>query len=145
MNISLLDGSDGFFVVNTEAGDDTVDADGSTALPAASTLPLVVFGGFGSDTIWSGLGADLLFGDLGRVHYTVGPALVARLGGGGPGDLTDGAERDPNRIFNAVAGLVGNDGMQRNGYEVVGYMKAKEFAEHVRMATGNNANLTAKN
>jgi thiol:disulfide interchange protein DsbD len=39
----------------------------------------------------------------------------------------------------------GNDGMQRNGYEVVGYMKAKEFAEHVRMATGNNANLTAKN
>jgi thiol:disulfide interchange protein DsbD len=28
------------------------------------------------------------------------------------------------------------DGMQRSGYEVVGYMKAKDFANHVRMATG---------
>jgi len=39
----------------------------------------------------------------------------------------------------------GDDGLQRNGYEVVGYMKAKDFAQHVRMATGNNAGLTAKN
>ncbi len=39
----------------------------------------------------------------------------------------------------------GEDGLQRNGYEVVGYMKAKDFAEHVRMATGNNAGLSAKN
>ena len=38
-----------------------------------------------------------------------------------------------------------DDGIQRHGYEVVGYMKAKEFAEHVRTATGNNANLSAKN
>jgi len=33
----------------------------------------------------------------------------------------------------------GDDGLQRQGYEVVGYMKAKDFAAHVRMATGNNA------
>jgi len=39
----------------------------------------------------------------------------------------------------------GSDGVQRNGYEVVGYMKAKEFANHVRMATGTNDNLNAKN
>jgi thiol:disulfide interchange protein DsbD len=39
----------------------------------------------------------------------------------------------------------GTDGVQRQGYEVVGYMKAKEFAEHVRMATGNNSNLNANN
>lgn len=56
-------------------------------------------------------------------------ALLKRFGVFGP----------PTIIF------FGDDGMQRNGYEVVGYMKAKDFAEHVRMATGNNANLTAKN
>lgn len=56
-------------------------------------------------------------------------ALLKRFGVFGP----------PTIIF------FGDDGMQRNGYEVVGYMKAKEFAEHVRMATGNNANLNAKN
>ena len=56
-------------------------------------------------------------------------ALLKRFGVFGP----------PTIIF------FGDDGLQRNGYEVVGYMKAKEFAEHVRMATGNNANLSAKN
>jgi len=56
-------------------------------------------------------------------------ALLKRFGVFGP----------PTIIF------FGEDGLQRNGYEVVGYMKAKEFAEHVRMATGNNANLSAKN
>jgi thiol:disulfide interchange protein DsbD len=56
-------------------------------------------------------------------------ALLKRFGVFGP----------PTIIF------FGDDGMQRNGYEVVGYMKAKDFAEHVRMATGNNANLSAKN
>jgi thiol:disulfide interchange protein DsbD len=38
----------------------------------------------------------------------------------------------------------GADGVQRHGYEVVGYMKAKEFAEHVRMATGNNSTISAQ-
>jgi thiol:disulfide interchange protein DsbD len=56
-------------------------------------------------------------------------ALLKRFGVFGP----------PTIIF------FGDDGMQRNGYEVVGYMKAKDFAEHVRMATDNNANLSAKN
>ncbi len=39
----------------------------------------------------------------------------------------------------------GADGVQRHGYEVVGYMKAKDFAEHVRMATGNNSTISAQN
>ncbi|MDA0679965.1 MAG: protein-disulfide reductase DsbD [Proteobacteria bacterium] len=56
-------------------------------------------------------------------------ALLKRFGVFGP----------PTIIF------FGNDGTQRHGYEVVGYMKAKDFAEHVRMATGNNADLSAKN
>lgn len=56
-------------------------------------------------------------------------ALLKRFGVFGP----------PTIIF------FGNDGMQRHGYEVVGYMKAKEFREHVRMATGNNSTINAKN
>jgi thiol:disulfide interchange protein DsbD len=54
-------------------------------------------------------------------------ALLNRFGVFGP----------PTIIF------FGNDGMQRQGYEVVGYMKAKDFANHVRMATGNNATISA--
>lgn len=39
----------------------------------------------------------------------------------------------------------GPDGLQRQGFEVVGFMKAEDFAEHVRMATGNNATISATN
>jgi thiol:disulfide interchange protein DsbD len=56
-------------------------------------------------------------------------ALLQRFGVFGP----------PTIIFFGV------DGMQRNGYEVVGYMKAKDFANHVRMATGNAGPLSAAN
>jgi len=56
-------------------------------------------------------------------------ALLKRFGVFGP----------PTIIF------FGADGMQRHGYEVVGYMKAKDFANHVRMATGNPGTLNAKN
>ena len=56
-------------------------------------------------------------------------ALLKRFGVFGP----------PTIIF------FGTDGMQRHGYEVVGYMKAKEFTEHVRMATGNDSTINARN
>ena len=56
-------------------------------------------------------------------------ALLNRFGVFGP----------PTIIF------FGTDGQQRHGYEVVGYMKARDFATHVRMATGNSANLSAAN
>lgn len=56
-------------------------------------------------------------------------ALLSRFGVFGP----------PTIIF------FGSDGLQRHGYEVVGFMKAREFAEHVRMATGNNATISAQN
>jgi thiol:disulfide interchange protein DsbD len=54
-------------------------------------------------------------------------ALLQRFGIYGP----------PTIIF------FGQDGMQRNGYEVVGYMKAPAFSEHVQRALGAPANLTA--
>ena len=117
VNVSL-NTADGFFVLNTQAGDDTVDADGTATL-APTSLPIIVFGGFGSDTIYSGTGNDILFGDLGRVQYYDGSTLVARFGGGGPGDITDGVVRDPSLLFNAARRLRsaqrGNDGMQRDG------------------------------
>ena len=56
-------------------------------------------------------------------------ALLQRFGVFGP----------PTIIF------FGADGVQRHGYEVVGYMKAKDFAEHVRMATGNRPTISAQN
>ena len=56
-------------------------------------------------------------------------ALLERFGVFGP----------PTIIF------FGPDGMQRHGYEVVGYMKAKDFAAHVRTATGDNTTISASN
>jgi thiol:disulfide interchange protein DsbD len=56
-------------------------------------------------------------------------ALLERFGVFGP----------PTIIF------FGADGQQRHGYEVVGYMKAKDFAAHVRSATGDgNPAITAR-
>ena len=85
--------------------DDTVNAQ-------ASTLPLVIFGGQGADTINSGQGGDIVFGDRGRVLWfvpgtvpvallgakelsaadlaTLEAAAVAVSGHGGFGDTTDG-------------------------------------------------------
>ena len=38
----------------------------------------------------------------------------------------------------------GSDGMQRNGYEVVGYMKAADFAAHVKQAFDTTATIAAQ-
>ena len=38
----------------------------------------------------------------------------------------------------------GPDGMQRNGYEVVGYMKAEAFAKHVRQAFAISDSMAAQ-
>jgi thiol:disulfide interchange protein DsbD len=38
----------------------------------------------------------------------------------------------------------GTDGQQRHGYEVVGYMKAKDFTDHVQKAFAAPANLSAQ-
>jgi thiol:disulfide interchange protein DsbD len=55
-------------------------------------------------------------------------ALLQRFGVFGP----------PTIIF------FGRDGLQRNGYEVVGYMKASDFAEHIRLTFGTSDTMTAK-
>ena len=55
-------------------------------------------------------------------------ALLKRFGVFGP----------PTIIF------FGRDGLQRNGYEVVGYMKAKEFTSHVHLVFDSSGTLKAQ-
>ena len=65
---------------------------------------------------------------IGNSHDEKDQALLQRFGVFGP----------PTIIF------FDKDGLQRTGYEVVGYMKAKDFAEHVHLALGTSATLAAQ-
>ena len=112
--VTLLAGTDGFFVLNTQGpdqdgllapptDDDVVDASGST-------LSLFIFGGQGNDQITGGSGDDVIFGDRGRVYFRDDSGnLVSILGNGGPGDLTDGIVRAARSIFAITSPLGGND------------------------------------
>ncbi|MCK9231001.1 MAG: hypothetical protein M0P18_10020, partial [Syntrophales bacterium] len=88
VTLKLDASTDGFFVLNTQDGDDTVDA-------SASSLPLVIFGGDGDDAVTGGSGDDIIFGDRGRVTYGDGSGLpVTVLGNGTPiaGIIRDDSE-----------------------------------------------------
>lgn len=88
VTVNLDASADGFFVLNTQDGDDTVDA-------SASSLPLVIFGGDGHDAIMGGSGGDIIFGDRGRVTYGDGSGLPTTvLGNGTPiaGVIRDDSE-----------------------------------------------------
>lgn len=122
VTVKLKDGVDGFFVLNTqgphtpdtETDDDTVDA-------SASSLPLVIFGGVGSDTIIGGTGDDLIFGDRGRVVYRDATgAEVMVLGGGGPGDRTDGEIRPMSEAISVLDARGGDDTIDAGaGHDIV--------------------------
>jgi len=73
-----------------------------------------------SNTVW--LQADVTAND------EADQALLDRFGVFGP----------PTIIF------FGADGLQRHGYEVVGYMKASDFAEHLRQALGDATTISAQ-
>ena len=74
VTVNLADGQNGALSLNTQEGDDVVHGEGSS-------LSLVVFGWDGSDEIHGGSGADVLFGDQGRVDYVNGDGfVVTRLG-----------------------------------------------------------------
>ncbi len=70
----IINEADGAFAVDLQGGNDTLDA-------SASSLGIVAFGGLGSDSMTSGSGDDIIFGDRGRVDYfnEIG-AIVTRLG-----------------------------------------------------------------
>ena len=118
---SLADGGDAFFVANLSGGSATGDpkmhiagaADTDTFNGSASTLSLVVFGGFANDTISGGSNRDIILGDLGRVQY-VDPAtgkVIAQFGNGGRGDLISSQRLDPAWVYTFVPDLTvgGND------------------------------------
>ena len=62
VTVNLEDGTDGFFALDTQEGDDTIDA-------SASSLPLLLIGGDGEDDITGGSGDDIIFGDKGLADY----------------------------------------------------------------------------
>jgi len=74
VTVNLIAGESGAFALNTQAGNDAVNGEGSTA-------PLIVFGETGDDEIHGGSGDDILFGDYGQVDYLDGDGfVVTRLG-----------------------------------------------------------------
>src|SRR5204863_3464905 len=94
-------------VNNAVSDDDTVNA-------SASSLPLVIFGGWGNDSITGGSGNDVILSDFGRVQY-VDPAtgqIIASLGAGGHGDSTSSQIVDPTWIYSRDLTLGGNDTVQ---------------------------------
>jgi hypothetical protein len=58
----LFHAADGSFALDLQEGNDTVAA-------SSSTLPLILLGGLGNDTLTGGSGDDIIFGDRGRVDF----------------------------------------------------------------------------
>jgi len=98
-----LDADQGMFVLNTEQGDDVVDAEGSA-------LDLVVLGGEGDDSITAGSGDDLVLGDLARGCYGAPCASAGVvLGNAGDGDRTDGSLAPLHELLGAELSSGGVD------------------------------------
>ena len=130
VTVNLIDGVDDFFVVNGEDGGDSIDAGGST-------LPLVIFGGEGSDTIFGGEGGDLIFGDRGRIVYRdeIGGTSTV-LGHGGSYDFTDGRKLPPYVIFTVDPFVGGVDEITTgNGSDVI---VGGRLGDTINAGEGNN-------
>ena len=87
---------------STDSDNDVVDA-------SASTLPLLIFGGQGDDSITGGQGGDVIFGDRGSVQYAdASTNVVSRFGNGGPGDVFSGQILPPS-LIQGVDNTIGGD------------------------------------
>ena len=79
-------------IANGQGDDNLLDA-------SSSSLPVILFGDGGNDDLHSGSSKEILFGDYGEViWYKKDGEVVARVGGGRYGDLTDGKVRQINQI-----------------------------------------------
>ncbi len=124
VTVTLLNGLDGFFTLHTSGGSTTDDPlaiadqapDNDIVNAVGSSLPLVIFGGFGSDTITGGTNNDLIFGDFGRVQYIdpVSGAMVATHGFGGRADVISSLIVDPRWAISRHLTLGGADTIQGN-------------------------------
>ena len=96
VTVDLNAETDEFFVLNTQGpfGHDylgTQRTDNDDVDASGSTLPLIIFGGQGDDTIAAGSRDDIVFGDRGRVEMRNAESdIVQVLGWGGLNDRTDG-------------------------------------------------------
>lgn len=122
-------GDDGFFTLHTSGGETSDNpsafapiaaSDNDTVDASASTLPLVIFGGWGDDTITGGTNKDVIFGDFGRVQYispTDATKILAVHGFGGRGDRISSDEIAPGWIYSRDLTLGGVDIVQGNADE----------------------------
>src|SRR6185436_11565995 len=139
-DFTIVNEADGAFAVNTQGGDDTVDA-------SASTLGIVAFGGLGADHITGGSGDDIIFGDRGRVDFfNDDGAIVTRLGDA-PEPIsgfvtenatltliTDGATNFP--VPDPIVNAEGSDDIGLIGL-FVDINNGKGFLQTPRLITGN--------
>lgn len=103
ITIDLESNANALFIANGQGGDDVLDA-------STSSLPVILFGGGGNDELDGGKAEDVLIGDFGRVFWSNETgAEVARAGGGGYGDFTDGMVRQIRQIVAVDGGDSGND------------------------------------
>ena len=123
LTVDLDTGEDGFFVLNTMGGAESVDphtsfgitegsvsADDDFVDATASSLPLTIFGGIGDDEINSGTGNDFVFGDFGRIWYFDEEGeIVAVHGFGGRGDIMSSLDVDAKLMFTIDRNLGGDD------------------------------------
>ncbi|HMJ89541.1 MAG TPA: calcium-binding protein, partial [Candidatus Acidoferrum sp.] len=125
ITIDLDAGEDDFFVLHTQGPydsflewtDDDIVIGASTEAGDVfdSTLPLMVFGGQGNDTITTGSANDIVLGDRGNVWLNDASGVpVGLFGKGGHGDLYDGVAHDVSRIFSVDPAVGGNDSITTN-------------------------------
>jgi hypothetical protein len=92
LNITVRASNHSLLVANGQGDDDLIDA-------SNSSLPVILFGDGGNDTLHGGSSGDVLFGDYGEVlWFDKNGVVVARVGGGGYGDFTDGEVRQISQI-----------------------------------------------
>jgi Ca2+-binding RTX toxin-like protein len=118
VTVDLDEPEDGFFVLHTmgaKVAHTPVDpgiaaSDDDTVRAAASTLPLIIFGGLGDDDIIAGQNEDVVFGDFGRVQYLdEGGELIAVFGFGARDDMISSVVIDPTWVISRDLNLGGVD------------------------------------
>jgi hypothetical protein len=90
------------FIANGQEDNDVIDA-------TNSTMPMILFGDGGDDTLSGGVNENILIGDYGQILWRDESGVtVARHGGGGYGDFTDNTLRHPHLIESLYPPLITN-------------------------------------